>query len=48
VPETDQDHGRIAMTVAVAFGHLDQALDLELGQVHPIAAPFHYCYAGAV
>jgi hypothetical protein len=30
--------GRIALAVAVALGHLDQALDLEFGQVLAIAA----------
>ena len=38
MPEANQDHGRIAMAVAVAFGHLHQALDLELGQVLAVAA----------
>jgi hypothetical protein len=38
VPEADQDHGRIALAMAVALGHLDQALDLELGEVLAIAA----------
>ena len=38
MPEADQDHGRIAMAVAVALGHPDQALDLVLGQVLAIAA----------
>jgi hypothetical protein len=31
--EGDQDHGRAAMTPAIAFGSLDQTLDLGLGQV---------------
>jgi hypothetical protein len=30
VPEADQDHGCVALTVAIALGRLDQALDLEL------------------
>jgi hypothetical protein len=38
MPEANQDHGRIAMAVAVAFGHLHQALDLVLGEVLAIAA----------
>jgi hypothetical protein len=38
VPESDQDHGRVAMAVAMALGRLDQAFDLELGQVLAIAA----------
>jgi hypothetical protein len=46
MPEADQDHGRIAMAVTVAPGHLDQALDLALGEVLAIAA-CPGCYAGA-
>jgi hypothetical protein len=38
VTEADQDHGRVALAMAVAPGHLDQTLDLVLGQVLPIAA----------
>ena len=38
VPEADQDHGRIAMAVAVALSCLDQAIDLKLGEVLAIAA----------
>ena len=37
VPEADQDHGRIAVAVAVALGRLDQVLDLELREMLPIA-----------
>jgi hypothetical protein len=33
VPEGDQDHGRVAVTVAVALGGLDQTSDLGDGQV---------------
>jgi len=36
MPIGDQDHGRIAMTVAVALRGLDQLLDLGLGQVLPL------------
>jgi hypothetical protein len=38
VTKADQDHGHIALAVAVAFGHLHQALDLELDQVLAVAA----------
>ena len=38
VTEADQDHGRITVSVAVALGDLDQALDLKLGEVLAIAA----------
>jgi hypothetical protein len=38
MPESDQDHARVAMAVPVALGHSDQALDLVLGQVLAIAA----------
>ena len=40
VTETDQDHRRVAVAVAVTLGRLDQALDLTLGQVLPIATDF--------
>ena len=33
MPEADQDHGAVALPVAVALGGLDQLLDLALGQV---------------
>ena len=33
VPEGEQDHGRIAMTVPVAARGLDQALDFGLDQI---------------
>jgi hypothetical protein len=33
VPKGDQDHGRIAVTVPITFGSLDQLLDLSFGQV---------------
>ena len=48
VAVADQDHGRVALAMAVALGRLDQALDLTLGQVlaiaaHvPVAAPAQY------
>jgi hypothetical protein len=32
-PERYQDHGGVAMAVAVGLGGLDQALDLALGQM---------------
>ena len=35
VPEGEQDHGGVAVTVAVAPGSLDQRLDLVGGQVLP-------------
>ena len=38
VPEADQDHGRIALAMAVAFDHLHQAFDLVLGEVLAVAA----------
>ena len=38
MPEADQDHGRIALAMAVALGCLHQPVDLELGQVLPITA----------
>ena len=38
--ETDQDHRRVAVAVAVALGRLDQATDLTLGQVLAIATHF--------
>ena len=45
VAETDQDHRRVAVAVAVALGRLDQALDLTLGQVLAIAT--HFAVAGS-
>ena len=39
VTEGDQDYGRVALARPVAFGRLDQALDLEFGQV--LAIPAH-------
>jgi hypothetical protein len=33
MPERQQDHGRIPVTVAVALGSLDQLHDLVAGQV---------------
>ena len=33
MPEGDQDHGAVALAVAIALGSLDQLLDLALGQV---------------
>jgi hypothetical protein len=38
MPEADQDHGGVALAIAVAPGDLDQALDLMLGEVLAIAA----------
>jgi hypothetical protein len=38
MPEADQDHGRIALAMAVALGRLDQSVDLKLGEVLAIAA----------
>ena len=35
MPIGDQDHGRVAMPIAVIAGSLDQPLDLGLGQVFP-------------
>jgi hypothetical protein len=34
----NQDHSGVALAMAVALGHLDQALDLVLGEVFAIAA----------
>jgi hypothetical protein len=45
MPKTDEDHGRVA--VAVAFGHLDQALDFKLGEVFDDRGPCRCCRAGA-
>jgi hypothetical protein len=36
--EADEDHRGIALTPPITLGDLDQALDLELGQVLAIAA----------
>ena len=36
MPVGEQDHGGVAVAVAVAFGRLDQRLDLSLGQVFPL------------
>ena len=33
MPEADQDHGAVALAMAVALGGFDQLLDLALGQV---------------
>jgi hypothetical protein len=44
VTEADQDHGRIALAMAVVLRCLDQALDFELGEVLAIAA--HLSVAG--
>jgi hypothetical protein len=33
MPGGDQDHGGVAVAVAVALGGLDQLLDLTLGQM---------------
>jgi hypothetical protein len=38
MPEADQDHGRIALAMAVALRRLDETLDFELSQVLAIAA----------
>ena len=38
VTEADQDHGSIALAMAVALRRLDETLDFELGQVLAIAA----------
>ncbi len=46
--ETDQDHSRVAVAVAVTLGRLDQALDLTLGQVLPIATHFAIDYRCAL
>jgi hypothetical protein len=38
VAEADQNHGRIALAMAIAPGRLLQPVDLELGEVLAIAA----------
>jgi hypothetical protein len=38
VAVADQDHGRVALAMAIALGRLDQAVDLELGEMLAIAA----------
>jgi hypothetical protein len=36
LPEGNQDHGRVAVTVSIALRRLDQFLDLGLGQIRPL------------